>query len=407
MPNLFKPLLRLVVPGLMLLLAVYATFHFNRIISQYHEVAVATPYLILGIALLLAIQFNQLRLFITSCLFLSGYFAIQAGLQQSITNPEAYSLYTALSLALPANLAGAALLPENGLRSRTGSLAIALLLLQAVAIYWLYHSAWQVPPEYQYWLETNPTQLLSVASMGLFAGSALLLLTLLLWRNRDVESLLLTCLIATFLILLFFSQPFISSILLGSCGLILIYGVFHSSHDMAFRDELTGLRNRRAFNEKLRTLGRRYVIASMDVDHFKKFNDTYGHDVGDDVLKLVAAKISEVGGGGVPYRYGGEEFCIVFAGKNVDVCVPHLEAVRLAIANYQMVIRNTKERPASNKIGKSLRSKTPAAKTTSVTISIGLAERDATQTSPELVLKASDSALYKAKKAGRNCLVSS
>ncbi len=408
MPYLIKPLLRLIAPTFMVLTALYASFNFNQVIAQYHELVVTIPYFVLGIGLLLALQFNRLRLFSASLICLLSYFAIQAGLQQSLSNPKVDLLYTALSLAIPANLLGIVFIPENGLRSRVGSLTLALLAVQTGAVYWLYDSSWQIPLDYQFWLGLNPspTYLLSLAASGLFAGAALLLLTLLLLRNRDIESLLLTCLIATFLTLIYFSQPFISSILLGTCGCILIYGVFHSSYDMAFRDDLTGLRNRRAFNEKLRTLGRRYVIATMDVDHFKKFNDTHGHDVGDDVLKLVAAKISEIGGGGIPYRYGGEEFCIVFANKGIEACAPHLEAVRLSIANYKMVIRNTKDRPVSNKVGKSLRNPKTTTKTTNVTISIGVAERDDTLISPELVLKASDTALYKAKKSGRNCLAS-
>ena len=58
-------------------------------------------------------------------------------------------------------------------------------------------------------------------------------------------------------------------------------------------------------------MGRHYTLAMIDVDHFKKFNDTYGHDVGDLVLKMVAHQISQVNGGGKAYRYGGEEFTTV------------------------------------------------------------------------------------------------
>ena len=65
-------------------------------------------------------------------------------------------------------------------------------------------------------------------------------------------------------------------------------GVAHEAYQMAFRDELTGLPGRRALNERMQRLGRNYVLAMSDVDHFKRFNDTHGHDVGDQVLRLVA-----------------------------------------------------------------------------------------------------------------------
>src|SRR3546814_5904189 len=72
--------------------------------------------------------------------------------------------------------------------------------------------------------------------------------------------------------------------------------VAHEAYQMAFRDELTGLPGRRALNERMQRLGRNYVLAMSDVDHFKKFNDTHGHDVGDQVLRLVASKLSKISG---------------------------------------------------------------------------------------------------------------
>lgn len=107
--------------------------------------------------------------------------------------------------------------------------------------------------------------------------------------------------------------------------LMLVAAVAHEAYQMAFRDELTGLPGRRALNERLQRLGRDYVIAMVDVDHFKKFNDTHGHDVGDQVLRLVASQLRKVGGGGKAYRYGGEEFTLLFPGKSLEQCLPHID----------------------------------------------------------------------------------
>ncbi|WP_342244056.1 GGDEF domain-containing protein [Pseudomonas sp. OTU5201] len=183
--------------------------------------------------------------------------------------------------------------------------------------------------------------------------------------------------------------------------LALTASVAHEAYQMAFRDELTGLPGRRALNERLRRLGRNYVLAMTDVDHFKKFNDTYGHDVGDQVLRLVASRLRKVGGGGKAYRYGGEEFTILFPGKSVEDCMPHLEAVRQAIEQYQMHLRDQGSRPKNDETGRARRG-APSGQTVSVTISIGVAGRDAEQRTPEEVIKAADQALYSAKSAGRN-----
>jgi len=91
---------------------------------------------------------------------------------------------------------------------------------------------------------------------------------------------------------------------------------------MAYLDELTGLLSRRALNEYMMMLGRSYTIAMLDVDYFKKFNDTFGHDMSDQVLKMVGSKMRKVGGGGKAYRYGGEEFTVFFPRKKMNRLPP-------------------------------------------------------------------------------------
>ena len=187
-------------------------------------------------------------------------------------------------------------------------------------------------------------------------------------------------------------------------GVLIIHAVLTDSYQMAFSDELTGLSARRALLQSSISLGKRYTVAMMDVDHFKKFNDTYGHDVGDQVLRMVASKINDVKGGGKAYRYGGEEFTIVFPNKSVSYAIPYLEQVRETIAEYQMAIRSD-DRPDDKKQGKSARKKSQGnTKFVNVTISIGVAEREGELKDFDQVLKQADEALYRAKQAGRNCL---
>ncbi|WP_426151317.1 diguanylate cyclase [Pseudomonas sp. DC3000-4b1] len=200
-----------------------------------------------------------------------------------------------------------------------------------------------------------------------------------------------------------FILPFTLNIMCSQVMLMIAAAVAHEGYQMAFRDELTGLPGRRALNERLQRLGRNYVIAMSDVDHFKRFNDTHGHDVGDQVLRLVASKLGKIGGGGRAYRYGGEEFALVFAGKTLEECLPHLEVVRGVIAAYVIHLRDP-DRPVDDQQGRQRRGASGASQV-SVTISIGVAERQLEQRSPEEVIKAADQALYAAKGAGRNCVI--
>lgn len=192
-------------------------------------------------------------------------------------------------------------------------------------------------------------------------------------------------------------------VMISMVMLMLVAAVAHEAYQMAFRDELTGLPGRRALNERLQRLGRDYVIAMVDVDHFKKFNDTHGHDVGDQVLRLVASQMRKVGGGGKAYRYGGEEFTLLFPGKTVEQCMPHMEAVRIGIEQYRMQLRDSQSRPRDDREGKQRRAGKTASEV-SVTVSMGVAERQAEQRTPQEVIKEADKALYSALSAGRNCI---
>ncbi|SDZ45666.1 GGDEF domain-containing protein [Pseudomonas sp. NFIX28] len=236
--------------------------------------------------------------------------------------------------------------------------------------------------------------------------AAFLLLAIQYWRNpRPLHAAQLVGLLGLFWMLpKTFILPFTLNIMCSQVMLMIASAVAHEAYQMAFRDELTGLPGRRALNERMQRLGRNYVLAMSDVDHFKKFNDTHGHDVGDQVLRLVASKLSKVSGGGRAYRYGGEEFAVVFAGKTLEECMPHLEVIRETIANYSIQLRNQENRPQDDQQGRQRRGGA-AASSVSVTVSIGVAERQMEHRSPEEVLKSADQALYSAKGAGRNCVM--
>lgn len=236
--------------------------------------------------------------------------------------------------------------------------------------------------------------------------AAFLLLAIQYWRSpRPLHAAQLVGLLGLFWMLpKTFILPFTLNIMCSQVMLMIAAAVAHEAYQMAFRDELTGLPGRRALNERMQRLGRNYVLAMTDVDHFKKFNDTHGHDVGDQVLRLVASKLSKVTGGGRAYRYGGEEFAVVFAGKTLDECMPHLEMIREIIATYNIQLRNQDNRPQDDQQGRQRRG-VAAASSVSVTISIGVAERLMEHRTPEEVLKSADQALYSAKGAGRNCVM--
>jgi diguanylate cyclase (GGDEF)-like protein len=198
----------------------------------------------------------------------------------------------------------------------------------------------------------------------------------------------------------------------ASAGLILSASLIEISYLLAYHDELTGIRGRRAFNDALLSLDQQYAIGIVDIDHFKKVNDTYGHDTGDQVLCLVAARLSEVKGGGQAFRCGGEEFAVLFRDLSAKEAFEHLEGLRRTIQNSTFRVRGA-DRRSANRMEDSERRK-PARKKASptagasqatglsVTVSIGVAEPSTRDREPEQVIDAADRALYLAKRNGRN-----
>lgn len=197
------------------------------------------------------------------------------------------------------------------------------------------------------------------------------------------------------IIQLHFGNQYRSLIVLSSTAFLMcLYAVMQESWRMAYLDELTGLPARRALKEKFQRISGLYTVAMLDVDHFKKFNDTYGHDAGDAVLRMIAGKLDKVTGGGISYRYGGEEFTILFAGRCCDDARPHLDRLRAAIQKSKFVIKRAERRGS--------RASTRQSKPVTVTASIGIADSKGEASSPWDVLKLADKALYHAKDRGRN-----
>ncbi len=156
-------------------------------------------------------------------------------------------------------------------------------------------------------------------------------------------------------------------------------------------DLLTGLPNRKAFlayieSQAARSVADKYPISVLfcDIDHFKNFNDTWGHRMGDEVLRLVGQSLEQlVGGLGYPSRFGGEEFVICLPHKDITAASDIAEQIRDYVAT-----KSLKSRQSSKSIGR-------------ITLSVGVAQLRWTDSVDTLIERA-DKALYQAKEHGRN-----
>lgn len=402
-------MLRIITPlGIPLFTLATAWWLLSRIplfTAARQDLVAIAPYLLTAAGLLLSFHFRRGRVWLLLLLTAISYYLMTTYLSAGPDTPHAWLIYRALAVLLPLNLLLVILMREKGVCGAAGRMRMIFLGLQLFVLWITLREGSQT-----LWLGlTGPLLNLPLLNQLQIPQPSLLLLVLAtllalirsVTRQSPIDGGLFGLGLA-FIVLLNWSWiPYVPALFSGAAVLILQLAVIQESHNMAFRDDLTGLPSRRALNEQLPGLGSRYAIAMVDVDHFKRFNDTYGHDVGDQVLKMVAGRIMQVSGGGRSFRYGGEEFTVLFPGKGAKDAAPHLERLRQDIASYVMNLRGD-DRPKDDTAGQGRRANTRASRDVSVTVSIGVAEASANLATPDEVIKAADQALYKAKHGGRN-----
>jgi len=294
----------LLAPGVVLLLAAWSLNHEPVVREAVSPYAAYFCFGTLAAAVLLSWYHDQARLLgVASAVVLTVW-----TLERWPDNLNGAA--PAATFLLPLNFVFFASSRERGVLSLDGGFKIGIVVAQAAIVAWMVQADRAIGTLLRLASPLGEWSSLPLLSQCSFAGGAVTLLTLISLRRTKVEQGLFLALIAVFLGV---QHANAETLLLyaGTAGLVLVFAVLEHGYDIAYRDELTGLLGRRAFTSMMENLGRTYTFAMCDVDHFKKFNDTYGHDVGDDVLKMVAAKLSHVEGGGRVFRYGEERGVVI------------------------------------------------------------------------------------------------
>ena len=447
-PWSLKTLKFLILPGGILLLIAGVVFQgtFGSVpsagISFYY-------YAVFAAGLLLAWRFHSSRLLFAFLTLLLAHRAVEffsAG-HLPPSGPGRIA-FEAVAFLLPLNFIIFSVLREWGLVVPALFPRLALLFFESVFVAVICRPGETTAPLFLHagsYGVSSWTRFPTLALLAFTAAAAFLLLRFLLYR-KPMESGMLWTLVAAFLSFLSGGVGPIPTAYMATAALILVGSIIENSYLLAYHDELTTLPARRAFNDALLRLEESYSVAVVDIDHFKNFNDTHGHETGDQVLRLVAAKLAAVTGGGHAYRVGGEEFSILFPGKSVKEVLPHLESLRSTIETSRFQLRREQERreqerrqqesesdfsretasqrarertaerrsaerraearrtSAAGRKARSPRARAalPADDQLSVTVSIGVSEPDAKARVPEQVIQAADKALYRAKQSGRN-----
>ena len=396
----------LIVPGGIWLLAVIALVSSGWLTLAVPALSFLYYCAVVG-GMLLAWRFHSSRILLSlSVIFL----AQQATALSAGQPPYVPATLHALAVLVPVNFVLIAIMHERGFTLESIGPVALFLFVQSLTVTVLCGASIRARSM------SSPVVLPRYAFVVL-ASVAIFLCVRFLLSRKPVESALLWSLSAIFLALRFAPSARISTTYWATSACILATSIIENSYLLAYHDELTTLPSRRAFNDALVRLKSPYSIAVVDIDHFKRFNDTYGHDTGDQVLRLVAANLGRVTGGGQAYRCGGEEFNILFAGKTTDEVLEHLERLRETIekAEFRMRGHDRRQEPRGPdrrnqrvrgrpRKGDAIRqlAEERSATVLSVTVSIGVAASASEKSTPETVLEAADKALYRAKANGRN-----
>lgn len=369
---------------------------------------------------LLAWRFHSSRIFFILVTLVLAHRALEFFCSgNAASSIPARTAFEVIALLLPLNFVLISVIQERGLALSAIAPRIGLLFFQSVFVAVLCRPQETGTPAFLHpnlasqqllhWTRIPPLALAS------FTLALIVLLARFLLNHKPVESGLLWALVSVFLGVQAAGVGKIGSAYFATAGLLMIASIIENSYVLAYHDELTGLRSRRAFNDSLLRLEAPYSIAAVDIDHFKSVNDTYGHDTGDQVLRLVASRLAQVGGGGHAFRVGGEEFTILFPGKTIKEVQDRLEQLRATIEASPFRLRSGEER-RRNEPRRSDRRASPRGSPASsrraqakahdgnlyVTISIGVAQCSSTVKEVEKVIQFADKALYRAKQSGRN-----
>ncbi len=413
-----------IIPSLLVLISLFVTWKWEGLQPQltngaemnaFMTIFPILPYLIFIITISLGLRSNRSDLVFVSLILVFSYYALQR-------ENETLFIQKYLAFLIPLNFAVYSNLQKKLIFSKTGFFMLVFLGLEIGFFSFLIHftgnsiltytlDLQEVFPQTAEKLTDWNLYLFSFFTEHIFLGinlplflsfllAALILFIRYLQTGNIILPAYLIVMSSVLLAMICEKNDPAYMVFFSSSGIILIVNSFERSLNLAYIDELTNLPGRRSMEETLHNLGKNFTIAMIDIDHFKKFNDTYGHKTGDEVLKMVAAHLEKISGGAKVFRYGGEEFTAVFSNKDALQTKAFMESYHKNIETADFMVRGkSRKRNSEKKRGKTGDNKQKKVK---VTVSIGIATSTKAEHDPHKILKLADKALYKAKKQGRN-----
>lgn len=369
--------------------------------NKLSVVFMTLPFSLAFFGLVLSVWFQHSRTFYAICILLFTMCIVQSGFNRL----DQKAFINGISLVIPIAFILLAVVEEKGITTKHGLIKglVLISLILVVLIDAGSKNPFLARLKSSRFIFRSAENIQSLPRMSVFLFVLCLCIMLIGYMKKSVTMDMAFTGVAmeSFIILHFTGYTDVLSIFYSAAFLTFIIALFETSYSLAYRDTLTGLLSRRAMEQEVLRLGSKYAIAILDLDFFKRVNDKYGHKVGDDLLRMVAAIIEKNITGGKAFRYGGEEFVIIYPKKSVQDVAEQLDGIRRIIEKRPLVIRSA-NRP--KKKPKRIINKRINPETVRITVSIGIADKKEGTATVTEIIEAADKALYMAKNNGRNCI---
>jgi diguanylate cyclase (GGDEF)-like protein len=399
-----RTILSFLLPGGLILFAAVGFLRPQGLPLWCLQPVAALPYFVLGFGLIFGWYFSSTRM-ILSLVSLALADRALALFPLSGNDPSSISrtVFSASSFLLPLNFLAFCILKEEAIGTLRGAARIIPILIQPILVLWLCYpeqeelaAALQMP--YLPVVSTTWTPV-PQASLLAFLVAGAMHITRFALRREPMDGGATWALAAVFLAYhgnQFAWQP---TNFFSTAGLILFVTLVQSSYQRTYRDDLTGIAGRVAYDEATAQIGKQCSIAVLAIDQLKLYAGTHGKPVVEQILKLVAPKVQATCQGGQVFRVSGEELTLLFNNQSAMEVLVTLDKVRRVISSTSLFLRG-RDRVWEDSRG----TKSPGGKDRElpITVSIGVAEKSSHEVSLSLVLKAAYRALYEAKSAGGN-----
>ena len=401
---IWKSILAVLFPGGLIFLIAIGFLRPQGLPIWLQQPIAALPYIVLTFGLVFGWYFASSRMILSllvlaladrAMVLFPSTDAEQAALSQTIVAITAF--------LVPLNLLAFSIFKEDSLTTLRGLTRILFVLVQPFLLFWLclpdqHDLASSFTREYVPSLYTEWTP---IPQPALFAFATALLLHFIRFvlRRDPLEGGAIWALIAIFVAYHTSRYGWQPTNFFMAGGLILFVTLFQSFYQQTYRDELTGIPGRLAYEEAIGQLGKRFSVAVISIDQLTQYANIHGKSVSQQILKLVAPRVHAACSGGQIFRTTGEELTVLFPGKSTTEAMSTLETVRKTTEAINLILRGPDRVWQKERVTQKTGSRDRALP---ITLSIGVAEKVSDSTTLTLVIKSAYRALYEAKGAGGN-----